>query len=82
MAADARDPVRGRLSGLWLLHRVMITVAIAFCAVFAAREIVVAARGGGAVSILLSAVSAGGAVALSFYLRWWLREKARPVARS
>jgi hypothetical protein len=68
------------MTGLLFVHRVMITAAIAFCGVFFARELFVAARGdGGQLAITLAVVSAAAGVALAVYLRWWLRTKARAL---
>lgn len=65
---------------LYMLHRVMMSLAIAFCAGFAARETVVAARRGGMIPAALAVISGVGTVALAIYFRWWLRTKARDGA--
>lgn len=61
---------------LYVLHRVMIGMAIALCAGFAIRETVIAARGGGAIPAVLAVVAGAGTVVLAAYFRWWLRSKA------
>jgi hypothetical protein len=68
------------VTGLLFVHRLMITIAIVFCAGFCAREIVVAVRGGGWIALALAVASGVGGVVLVLYLRWWLRSKAAPIA--
>jgi len=65
---------------LYLVHRVMISMAIAFCAGFAIRETVVAARGGGTLPAILAVFSGVGAIALAAYFRWWLRAKGAAMS--
>jgi hypothetical protein len=61
-------------------HKVMIATAVAFCAGFAVREVVLFARGGAAVDLALGAAAGVGAIALVVYLRWLLRTKGRRLA--
>lgn len=64
---------------LLTFHKLMIATAILFCAGFAVREVVLVVSSGGAVPVLLGAVSAAGAVLLAVYLRWLLRTKGRAL---
>jgi hypothetical protein len=64
---------------LFAAHKLMIATAILFCTGFAVREAVLAVSSGGAVPVLLGAVSAAGAVALAVYLRWLVRSKGQAL---
>lgn len=60
-------------TSLLFVHRVMITLAIVFCAFLFARQTALAVRDGDPIAMILAAVSGIGAVGLGVYLRWWLR---------
>ena len=68
---------------LYTLHRLVIVVAILFCAGFALRALVLAlssgsGRIGSAALALAFALVTGGLIR---YLRWLVREKSRALAR-
>jgi hypothetical protein len=65
--------------GLLTVHKVMVVTAIVFSAGFAARELVLAIRGGSALAAVFAAFSALAALLLALYLRWLLRTKGRKL---
>ncbi len=62
---------------LLTVHRVMVVTAIVFSIGFAARELLLATRSGGALAAAFAAFSALAALGLAVYLRWLLRTKGR-----
>ena len=64
-------------TSLVFVHRVMITLAIAFCVFLFARQTAVAFDTRDPVAAAIGGISGIGAAALVLYLRWWLR--TRPV---
>jgi hypothetical protein len=61
-------------TSLLFVHRVMITLAILFCAFLFARQTALAVRDGDPAAMIVAAISGIGAVSLGVYLRWWLRK--------
>jgi hypothetical protein len=62
---------------LLTVHIVMVVTAIVFSVGFAARELVLAIRGGGTLAAVFGALSVLAALLLAVYLRWLLRTKGR-----
>lgn len=67
-------------TSLVFVHRVMITLAIAFCVFLFVRESALVVQDGDPVAAILAAVSGIGGVSLALYLRWWLRKRAPIIA--
>lgn len=67
---------------LYRLHKIMIMTAIAFCAIFAVRQVAVTVGSGGVVDGLLGGFAVVAGFALAFYLRWLIREKGSALDRS
>lgn len=64
---------------LYALHRLLIVVAMLFCAGFALRGVVQIAGGHRSTTTLVLALFSGAAsVGLALYLRWFRRKRPLP----
>jgi hypothetical protein len=63
---------------LLVAHRLLIAIAILFCAGLALHD--VASGDGDPWTLLRGAASATGAILLALYLRWFVRGHASPTA--